>query len=110
MNCTVIGFAFDGMHNIRKAQVVQEAADRWTIRVVPRPNYTTADGQRVLDKLAKEVSARVSAAIEVVDDIPKMPNGKFKWVVRNYQPGGSPPRDLASTQRRRPTTPLSVAC
>ena len=110
VNCTVIGFAFDGMHNIRKAQVVQDAADRWTIRVVPAPNYTAADGQRVLDKLAKQVSARVAATIEVVADIPKMPNGKFKWVVRNYQPGGTAPREHAPAQRRRPTTPLSVAC
>jgi phenylacetate-CoA ligase len=110
VNCTVIGFAFDGMHNIRKAQVAQEAADRWTIRVVPGPNYTAGDGQRVLDKLAKEVSARVAATIEVVEDIPKMPNGKFKWVVRNYQPGISPPRDQAAAQRQRPSTPLSVAC
>ena len=108
VNCTVIGFAFDGMHNIRKAQVVQDAADRWTIRVVPGPNYTAADGQRVLDKLAKEVSARVAATIEVVPDIPKMPNGKFKWVVRTYQPGASPSQ--APAQRRRPTPSLSVAC
>jgi hypothetical protein len=90
--------------------VVQDAADRWTIRVVPGPNYTAADGQRVLDKLATEVSARVAATIEVVAEIPKMPNGKFKWVVRNYQPGGPPSRDHAPAQRRRPTTPLSVAC
>jgi phenylacetate-CoA ligase len=110
VNCTLIGFAFDGMHNIRKAQVVQEAADRWTIRVVPGPDYTAGDGQRVLDKLANEVSARVAATVEVVEDIPKMPNGKFKWVVRNYQPGGSSPRDHASLEQRRSTIPLSVAC
>jgi phenylacetate-CoA ligase len=110
VNCTVIGFAFDGMHNIRKAQVVQNAADRWTIRVVPGANYTDGDGQRVLDKLSKDVSARVAATIEVVEDIPKMPNGKFKWVVRNYQPGGAPPRDHAPAPRRRRSAPLSVAC
>ena len=110
VNCTVIGFAFDGLHNIRKAQVVQSSADRWTIRIVPGPGYTDADGQRVLDKLSKEVSARVAATIEVVEDIPKMPNGKFKWVVRSYQPGGAPARDHVSGPRPRSTTSLSVAC
>lgn len=110
VNCTVIGFAFDGLHNIRKAQVVQSSADRWTIRIVPGTNYTEVDGQRVLDKLSKEVSARVAATIEVVEDIPKMPNGKFKWVVRNYQPGGTPPRDHAPPPRHRSAAPLSVAC
>lgn len=110
VNCTVIGFAFDGMHNIRKAQVVQKAADRWTIRIVPAANYSANDGQRVLDKLSKEVSARVDAAIEVVDDIPKMPNGKFKWVVRDYQPGAPAPRPDTTIARRRVDAALSVAC
>jgi phenylacetate-CoA ligase len=107
VNCTIIGFAFDGMHNIRKAQVAQEAADRWTIRVVPGPHYSELDGQRVLDKFSKEVSARVAATILVVDDIPALPSGKFKWVVRDYQPGA--PRD-PTIPRRPPVTRLPVAC
>ncbi|MBC8027534.1 MAG: phenylacetate--CoA ligase family protein [Steroidobacteraceae bacterium] len=110
VNCTVIGFAFDGLHNIRKAQVVQCSADRWTIRIVPGANYTASDGQRVLDKLSKEVSARVAATIEVVGDIPKMPNGKFKWVVQNYRPDSPSPRDHATASRPRSPPPFSVAC
>ncbi len=82
VNATVIGFAFDGMRNIRKAQVVQSTADRWVIRIVPASGYTAADGQRVLDKLATHVSARVVAAIEIVDELPASPNGKYQWVVQ----------------------------
>ncbi len=89
MNGTVIGFAFDGMRHIQKAQVVQPAADRWLIRIVPGVGYTDADGQRVLDKLAAEVSSRVAARIELVDTIPALPSGKYKWVVREYR--GDPP-------------------
>ena len=72
VNCTVIGFAFDGMRNIEKAQVAQVAADRWIIRIVAGARYTDADGQRVLDKLAAQVSARVSAQVELVRDIPSL--------------------------------------
>jgi phenylacetate-CoA ligase len=82
VNATVIGFAFDGMRHIEKAQVVQSAADGWRIRVVPGRGYTSEDGQRVLDKLATEVSPRVTAQIELVEHIPLQPNGKYKWVVR----------------------------
>jgi phenylacetate-CoA ligase len=82
VNCTVIGFAFDGMRNIAKAQVAQVAADRWAIRIVAGPHYEDADGQRVLDKLAAQVSARVNAQIDLVPDIPSLPNGKYKWVVQ----------------------------
>jgi phenylacetate-CoA ligase len=109
VNCTVVGFAFDGMTHIRKAQVAQDAPDRWTIRIVPGPNYSAADGQRVLEKLAREVSARVAAAIEVVDDIPALPSGKYKWVVRNFQPGAPSPRGAVSSPIPPPGS-LSVAC
>jgi phenylacetate-CoA ligase len=87
VNCTVIGFAFDGMRNIRKAQVAQVAADRWLIRIVPAPAYGALDGQRVLEKLAAEVSPRVSATIELVDDIAPLPSGKYKWVSQEYSTG-----------------------
>jgi phenylacetate-CoA ligase len=83
VNGTVIGFAFDGMRHIEKAQVAQPGADRWIIRIVPGRGYTDADGQRVLDKLAAEVSSRVAARIELVDQIPLQPNGKYKWIVRD---------------------------
>ncbi|HEU4779646.1 MAG TPA: hypothetical protein VFS58_07155 [Steroidobacteraceae bacterium] len=85
VNGTVIGFAFDGMRHIEKAQVVQPDADRWLIRIVPGRGYTGEDGQRVLDKLAAEVSPRVAARIELVEHIPLQPNGKYKWVVREFR-------------------------
>jgi phenylacetate-CoA ligase len=85
VNCTVIGFAFDHLRNIRKAQVVQNAADRWVIRIVPGPDYTAVDGAHVLDKLAKEVSPRVNALIDLVDHIPALPSGKYKWVVQEWR-------------------------
>ncbi|HEY6125479.1 MAG TPA: hypothetical protein VIV63_12575 [Steroidobacteraceae bacterium] len=84
VNGTVIGFAFDGMRHIQKAQVVQPADDHWLIRIVPGRGYSAADGQQVLDKLAAEVSSRVVARIEVVDSISALPSGKYKWVVREY--------------------------
>ena len=88
VNATVIGFAFDGMRNIRKAQVVQAADDRWVIRIVPGPGYSAADGRRVLEKLATHVSSRVVADIAVVEEIPALPNGKYQWVVQAADRGG----------------------
>jgi len=108
VNCTLIGFAFDGMRNIRKAQVAQVAADRWIIRVVPAVNYTALDGQRVLAKLAAEVSPRVAASIELVDDIAPLPSGKYKWVSQESSPGkaagSSSPAALEAREPEEPST------
>lgn len=99
VNCTVIGFAFDGMRNIHKAQVAQTAVDRWTIRIVPTAEYSHSDGERVLDKLARQVSARVQAHIELVRDIPVLPSGKYKWVVQELAHPHTmpPPRPMAAS-------------
>lgn len=100
VNCTVIGFAFDGMRNIRKAQVAQVASDRWVIRLVPAANYTDEDGQRVLAKLAAEVSPRIAASIELVDDIAPLPSGKYKWVSQECTPGQAVAQSTASPASR----------
>jgi phenylacetate-CoA ligase len=103
VNCTVIGFAFDGMKNIRKAQVAQTAQDQWVVRLVPAQGYSSSDGARVLSRLAKEVSARVNARVELVSDVPALPSGKYKWVIQEWR--GALPRHPASrpvaAQRRR---------
>lgn len=90
VNCTVIGFAFDGLSNIQRAQVAQVAADQWVIRIVPGPDYTQVDGERVLATLARDVSARVAARIELVENIPVLPSGKYKWVTQEHTPGAAP--------------------
>ncbi len=108
VNCTVIGFAFDGMRNIEKAQVVQSAADRWVIRIVPGVGYTADDGRQVLEKLAAQVSARVVAHVELVDQIPALPNGKYKWVVREYRRDPSQPSPGVRT--RPPAFVAGAAC
>jgi phenylacetate-CoA ligase len=82
VNSTTIGFAFDGMRNIQKAQVAQTKNDRWVIRIVPGLDYCTADGDRLLTRLARLVSQRVAACIELRKDIPALPSGKYQWIVQ----------------------------
>jgi hypothetical protein len=38
-----------------------------------------------LDKVAAQVSARVAAQVDLVECIPALPNGKYKWVVQECQ-------------------------
>lgn len=85
VNCTVIGFAFDGMRNIQKAQVAQIDADQWVVRIVPGPQYTPADEQRVLARLTSHVSPRVRARVELVEQIPALPSGKYKWISQEWR-------------------------
>jgi hypothetical protein len=81
----VVGFAYKGLANIRKGQIAQTARDRWVARIVPAPGYTAADGARLLGNVAKYVSPHVNVAIELAEDIPHLPSGKYKWVSQEWQ-------------------------
>jgi hypothetical protein len=60
----------------------------------------------VLAKLAKDVSSRVSAQIEVVRDIPALPSGKYKWVLQELK---HPPAAPAPRKVHAPTLSAGIA-
>ncbi len=79
---SVVTFAFKGVHNIQKSQVAQISRDRWIVRIVPAPAYSAADGQALIENFRTLVSPRLNVGIKLVDEIPPLPSGKFKWVTQ----------------------------
>ena len=71
---------FKGVEAIKEAQVIQEALERFVIRVVPTSSYTAADTDSLLHNMKKHVGA-VDVEIQLVDAIPRTPSGKFKAVI-----------------------------
>jgi phenylacetate-CoA ligase len=88
ITAAVVGFAYKGLANIRKGQIAQTARDRWVARIVPGSGYTAADGAQFLANVATYVSPDVSIAIELVDDVPSLPSGKYKWVSQEWRRTG----------------------
>ena len=70
---------------IERAQIVQEARDRFVVKVVPSPAFTAADGETIADRLRARVGP-VAVDIETVDDIPLDANGKFRAVISRVSP------------------------
>jgi hypothetical protein len=85
ITAAVVGFAYKGLANIRKGQIAQIARDRWVARLVVDAHYTHADGERLLQNVAAYVSADVNIAIELVNRIPDLPSGKYKWVSQEWR-------------------------
>ena len=48
----------------------------------------------MLAKLGKQVSSRIAARIELREDIPALPSGKYKWVVQECSRNTHPPRSV----------------
>jgi phenylacetate-CoA ligase len=83
----VLTFAFKGLEHIRKSQVVQVGPARWEVRVVPMARFGVADQQRLVDNVHHLVDPDVFVKIVLKDDLPNTAEGKFRWVVNEYQPG-----------------------
>lgn len=81
---SVVTFAFKGLASVARAQVAQVAADRWAVRVVPMPSYCDEDGRRLVENFHQLVSQRIAVRIELHDDLPLLPSGKFKWISQEH--------------------------
>lgn len=89
VSASIITFAFKGLVNIRKSQVAQTGPGQWEVRLVPDTGYREADGQALLANFGKYISNKLDVRLVIVDDIPLLPSGKFKWVAQEW-PGARP--------------------
>lgn len=78
---SVLTFAFKGVQNIRKSQVAQVGPARWDIRVVPFPEFSAADQDRLIDNIHALVDAHVTVRVVLKSELPESAAGKFRWVV-----------------------------
>lgn len=71
---------FKGVEHVREAQIIQEEADRFVVRVVPAPGYDAATAETIRRNLADRVG---DARIDVisVDRIERTRAGKFRAVI-----------------------------
>ena len=67
---------------IHEAQIVQEALDRVVVRYVPAPGFGPDDEQSIADRL-RERMGPVNVTFEVLDEVPRTKNGKFRAVLCN---------------------------
>lgn len=71
---------FNGLHSIKKSQVVQEAEDAILVKVVTDKKLGT-EGEAIIIKRIQSQLGEMHVFVEEVDDIPLTANGKFKAVV-----------------------------
>lgn len=70
---------------IREAQIIQDHLDHLTVRVVAAPGYDVRTAETIREQLQKRFG-RVEVMVELVDQIPRTNNGKFRAVVCNLPP------------------------
>ena len=72
---------FKPLERVERSQIVQEALDRLLIRIVPRPGYGEEDTRHLLREMQRRVGQDMHIRVEIVEDIPIGPSGKYRWVI-----------------------------
>ena len=79
---TRLGFITKAAVGIKESQLVQTAADRLVIRVVPGEGYSDATRLHLLNTARHYLGESMKLGYETVDRLPRTPSGKVKYMVR----------------------------
>ncbi|MGB6033963.1 MAG: AMP-binding protein [Bacteroidota bacterium] len=80
---SLLYFPFPEARGIVSAQIVQDEVGRLTAKIVTDDRFKPEEGERVRRELAELVGEGTLVEIEIVPDIPRTANGKFRFVVSN---------------------------
>jgi len=83
---TSLHHPFNLLFSIRKSQVIQEEIDQLVVRIVPQGTFSEADGQSLIQKLKERTGPDMNVTIEITDEIPLEPGGKYRWVISKLNP------------------------
>jgi phenylacetate-CoA ligase len=78
---TRLDFVFKEMPHVHEAQMIQETKKSVRIRIVPRPGFSQADRERIVSNLKERAGDDIEFRFEMVEHIPRLPNGKFRYVI-----------------------------
>lgn len=82
---TLIIFGFWGVSHIKLGQVAQTEANLWEIRIVPFPEFNQDDEKQLIKNFREKVEPLIGLKVIIMDDLPRMGSGKFRWVVNEMQ-------------------------
>jgi phenylacetate-CoA ligase len=66
---------------IEKARIIQETRDQIVVKLVTCEGYAESDSEPILRGIHEILGSEVNISLELVDDIPCTPSGKYPFVV-----------------------------
>lgn len=81
---SVLTFAFKGLKNVRKSQVVQISKDTWEVRIVLYNKYNKFDQNDIKNNIKKYVSDNIKIETVLLNEIPATSAGKYQWVKNEF--------------------------
>tara|TARA_R110000823_G_scaffold24467_6_gene72738 strand:- start:6875 stop:8248 length:1374 start_codon:yes stop_codon:yes gene_type:complete len=80
-----IDHIFKGLAGISEAQVIQDAPDHCTIKVITQSVLSEDDQETLQNKFSARTGGKLRLTVQHVSSIPRGPNGKLQSVLRRIQ-------------------------
>jgi len=78
---------FKDAHEVREAQIYQASPGRILVRLVPRPEFGLAAQRRLDREFRVRLGDEIRIDYDLIDSIPRAPNGKFRVVISELDAG-----------------------
>ena len=83
--------ALHSVENIRRSQIVQDAVDHLTVRIVPETTAKPLNVETVVRNLSQCVGGRIRIDVVAVESLEHEGQSKFRWVISNlHRETGTP--------------------
>ncbi|EPY2277480.1 phenylacetate--CoA ligase family protein [Clostridium sporogenes] len=86
---SIITHAFKPLTHVAKSQVIQHDFDDFEIKIVPEEGFNDNEIDILMKGLKERFGQKSSIDINIVQDIPRTKNGKFRWVISKISKGNS---------------------
>lgn len=82
---TILTFPFEDCAGVEESQLIQPAPGKLLVKLVAAQGYADASLAEARRYITEDLTHRLGGGIEIdyeiVPEIPKQPNGKFRWIV-----------------------------
>jgi phenylacetate-coenzyme A ligase PaaK-like adenylate-forming protein len=85
---SILTHPFKPIHGLIKSQIIQDRIDHVTVNLVIAESFSAIQQDALLAALRERLGESIELEIRVVDDIPREPSGKYRWVISRVERPG----------------------
>ena len=82
ISVTALNLHSDVFDNVQQIQFYQRERGKVELRIKTKPNYSERDSKRIIAALDEKIGDTMEVCLRFMDEIPLMPRGKFRFVIR----------------------------
>lgn len=85
ISVTALNMHTDIFDNVRQLQFYQREKGKVDLRILRKENFSERDVKRILAALNEKIGDTLEVTLTFPDEIPLMPRGKFRFVIRDIE-------------------------